>query len=136
MKKGYVVVAAAIFLFIAVVGYSSMEVQQGGYDDITPQQAYGMMQEGDPYVLDVRTVPEYQSGHIPGAEVISVEGPNELKSEWQRVPEDRTIIVYCRTGRRSVTASELLVEKGYDRVYNVEGGITRWASEGYPVTQD
>lgn len=135
MKKGYVLIAAVIFLFIAVVGYSSMDFSGQGYNDVSPEKAYGMMQEGDPYVLDVRTVGEYRDGHIPETdEVIPVEDPNELETEYRRVPEDRDVIVYCRTGRRSAIAAEFLAEKGYDRVYNVEGGITRWRSENLPVT--
>ncbi len=135
MRKGYIVISALLLLFIGYSSFQYSEVGPTGYGDVTPEKAYGIIQEQDPVILDVRTRAEYDQGHIPGAINIPVENPNELKDRWSEVPEGRPVVVYCRTGRRSVTASEILAEHGYDQVYNMLGGITRWSAEGYSATR-
>ncbi|NYT19527.1 MAG: rhodanese-like domain-containing protein, partial [Methanosarcinales archaeon] len=74
-------------------------------------------------------VNEFETEHIEGAVNINV---NELGSRLDEVPRDETILVYCRTGARSVTASNILVDAGYTDVYNMPGGINKWKTEGYP----
>lgn len=136
VKKGYLILTLLMLGFIAYAGYGSMDVQEGSYDDVSPRQAYGMLQEREgAYLLDVRTQGEFENEHIEGAVNIPNERPNALEDDWREVPEDRKVIIYCRTGRRSANAAQFLAEKGYDQVYNVEGGITRWKSEGLPVTR-
>lgn len=79
---------------------------------------------GDHLFVDVRTPDEYAQGHIPGA----VNVPNDTIGE-EPVPElpdlDRTLLVYCRTGVRSLAASEKLAAAGYTAVVDI-GGILDW----------
>jgi rhodanese-related sulfurtransferase len=83
----------------------------------------------DHLLIDVRTPEEFASGHIPGAINISVQS---LPDRLDEVPNDETIVVYCRTGNRSATATDILVDAGYAPVYDL-GGIVDWVSAGYPV---
>lgn len=103
-----------------------------GYSDISVIEAKELLDndEGvnDIFLLDVRTVSEFSSGHLEGAVNIDVA---KLSSRLDEVPTDKTILVYCRTGARSARASNLLVDAGYMDVYNMQGGITTWISEGY-----
>jgi rhodanese-related sulfurtransferase len=95
---------------------------------IRPTEASQMLAD-DPraILLDVRTEAEFKSGHIPGALLIPVE---ELSGRLGELPEDRTtpIIVYCRTGRRSSLAVDILAEAGYRLLYDL-GGILDWPYE-------
>ncbi|WP_250868037.1 rhodanese-like domain-containing protein [Methanococcoides seepicolus] len=77
----------------------------------------------------MRTESEFNSGHLEGAVNIEV---SQLESRLDEVPADKAILVYCRTGVRSVRASKTLVNAGYTDVYNMQGGITAWMSAGYP----
>lgn len=75
----------------------------------------------------MRTKEEYAEKHIPGSMLIPVdalekEAPSKLNDK------NATILVYCRSGRRSVAASEVLVKLGYTNVYNL-GGIMDWIYE-------
>ena len=83
-------------------------------------------------VLDVRTQSEYESGHIHGAVWIPV---TELEARIGELTghEDHEIIVYCKSGVRSVTASSILESNNFTKVYNMLGGIQAWQSAGYPV---
>jgi rhodanese-related sulfurtransferase len=74
------------------------------------------------YLVDVRTALEYAGGHIPGASNISLDtlGNSPLTFDKQAF-----IVVYCRSGNRSRTARNMLLELGYERVVDF-GGITNW----------
>jgi rhodanese-related sulfurtransferase len=100
-----------------------------GYSDVSVKEAKEMIDSGEVFLLDVRTVDEFETEHIEGAVNINV---NELSSRLDEVPRDETILVYCRSGARSVTASNILIDAGYADVYNMLGGINEWKAEGYP----
>lgn len=130
MRKGYVLVTLAMLALIGHSAYQHSEV--AGYQNVAPERAAELVDEGA-LLLDVRTVEEFEAGHVDGAVNVPVEDPNELAERWEELPRDRAIVVYCQTGRRSVTASELLAENGFDEVYNVVGGYERWRAEGLPT---
>lgn len=77
-------------------------------------------------LLDVRQPAEYQSGHIPGAKLIPLGALNDRINE---IDPKKPTIVYCAIGGRSRVASQMLVEKGFNEVYNLTGGIKAWNNE-------
>ena len=100
-----------------------------GYTNITPQEFYEMINQKE-VVLDVRTVEEYNSGHIADAILIPL---SELESRLDELnPSDR-ILIYCLGGVRSAEAADILTDNGFTHVYNMEGGITEWQAYGFPV---
>ena len=101
-----------------------------GFTDISIEQAKQMIDNKEVFLLDVRTQDEFDEGYIEGAILIP---DYELASRLDEVPEDAKILVYCRSGRRSVDASNILVDAGYTDVYNMLGGINEWRSAQYPV---
>jgi len=78
-------------------------------------------------ILDVRTRAEYDSGHLKNATLIPV---TELANRLGELNKDKEILVYCMSGGRSVTASQMLVDNGFSKVYNMLGGITAWRNAG------
>ena len=98
-------------------------MEKSDYIKITPEEAL----ELNPLYLDVRTRNEYDDGHIPGAIFLYINDVNEMIEET--IPDKRqTIVVYCRTGRRSERAVHLLLDHGYTRVFDL-GGINDWRGE-------
>lgn len=95
---------------------------------IDAQTAYGMMQDGEEYVLlDVRTEEEFEQGHIQGALLMPYDEINVLALE--SLPDySARILLYCRSGRRSAIAAETLADLGYTDVYDF-GGINSWPYE-------
>lgn len=95
---------------------------------ITPTQARNMMRTyPDAVILDVRTQDEFDQSHIPGATLL----PDYMVSTYanQVLPDfDALILVYCRSGRRSLNTAKLLVSMGYTNVYDF-GGIIDWPYE-------
>lgn len=84
-------------------------------------------------LLDVRTPQEYAEGHIDGALNINVQSDDFQRMVEKELSKDSTILVYCRSGRRSMDAAEILTKIGY-MVVNLKGGIIEWKEDGLPVT--
>ena len=98
------------------------------YQQISQEEAKEMMDTQDVIILDVREQDEYGSGHIPGAVLLPVGTINE-ETAAEVIPEkDSTVLVYCRSGNRSKTASSTLAELGYTNIYEF-GGINTWPYE-------
>ena len=96
--------------------------------NITAEEAKAIMDSEEGYIiLDVRTQEEYDQGHIPGAIVISHEEIGD-KAEGVLTDKDQLILVYCRSGRRSKLAAEVLLELGYTNIKEF-GGILDWPYE-------
>ena len=97
------------------------------YHKITAQDAKNRIDEGGVTVVDVRTLDEYEEGHIAGAVVVPVESiGEELPKELPDL--DAVLLVHCRSGVRSKAASEKLIDLGYKNVYDF-GGIKDWTYE-------
>jgi rhodanese-related sulfurtransferase len=82
------------------------------------------------FLLDVRTPEEYaDDGHLPKAHLIPLDA---LKARIAEVPANKTVIAYCRTGRRSMHAAELLGSAGITNA-TMDGGMMEWSAKGYPI---
>ena len=81
-------------------------------------------------VLDVRTPPEYNTIHICNASLIPLEELIYRINELEPY-NDIEIIVYCQSGGRSASASQILVDEGFSKVFNMQGGISSWINAGY-----
>lgn len=101
------------------------------YVKITPSEAKEMMENEDVIILDVRTEEEYNAGHIKNAVLLPV---TEIEDKAQELLPDKEvkILLYCRSGNRTQTASKLLREMGYTQVIDF-GGIIDWP---YEVVKD
>ncbi len=84
-----------------------------------------------PLVLDVRTKEEFRQGHIEGAVLIPLD---ELNRRMQEVPSEREILVICRSGARSGSATSQLRAAGYN-AFNISGGLMSWSRAGLPVSR-
>ena len=122
-----------VFLLLAVMlltacGQDKENDQGAVYVNITAEEAKQIMDTEEDYIiLDVRTREEYDEGHIPGATQISYEEIAE-KAEEVLTDKDQLILVYCRSGRRSKLAAEILVGLGYTNIKEF-GGIIDWSYE-------
>ena len=101
--------------------------QEATYKKISAEDAKKIIDSEDVIVLDVRTPEEYTEGHIENAVLLPV---TDIKDKADEVltDKDAKILVYCRSGNRSATASKELIEMGYTDVYDF-GGIMSWPYE-------
>ena len=85
-------------------------------------------------LIDVRTIEEYNGGHIESAKNIDFNSSN-FDSEIARIDKEKTVFVYCLSGGRSSAAVSFLEKKGYKNVIELVGGMMAWRSEGLPETK-
>jgi len=121
-----------LFCMLAALGFTTA-CGQKNYED-TDVKGFALLTENpDVVVLDVRTAGEYAEGHIEGALNMDVKQNDFVRQAKNRLPEKKTIAVYCRSGRRSANAAGLLAAEGF-RCVNLMGGINAWKDDGRPVT--
>ena len=121
-----------ISLLLTLLGLN-MACDSKTYEDADVNAFDALLQSGDVQLLDVRTSEEYAKEHLDGALNIDVKASDFVASAKSHLDVKRTVAVYCRSGRRSVTASKLLAAEGY-RVVNLKGGIQAWKEQKRPVT--
>lgn len=83
-------------------------------------------------ILDVRTPGEFREGHIPNAENLNFFGPG-FEKDLKKLPKDRDLLVYCRSGRRSEAASEELIKGGHKKILHMNEGFSAWEKARLPV---
>ena len=96
---------------------------------ITPQQLKARLDAGDDlFLLDVREPFESEICSI-GGELIP---KDTVLTNLERLPRDKEIVVYCRSGGRSQWVAEHLQRAGFEQLSNLAGGILRWSDEVDP----
>lgn len=135
MKTRRAQILAGLVLIFMLVGCASannnpvatvLTEPKPEYIKITPAQASEMM-TGDVIILDVRTQEEFSEGHINNA-VLLPDFEVAATAETLLPDKSKTILVYCRSGRRSAAAAKELILLGYTAVYDF-GGIIDWQGE-------
>ena len=97
----------------------------GRVPEVTVEELKQMQDRGQmPALLDVREAHEYALSDLPGAIKIPL---GALPRSLDRIPKDRDLVVYCRTGGRSGNAVQFLRQSGYDKAVNLAGGVNAWA---------
>lgn len=124
-KKQFLFLFLLIFLLSGCTSDNDSSVSSSSYKKITAEEAKTMIdQDNDITILDVRTEEEYNTGHIENAILIP---DTSIIDTAESILTDKsaTILVYCRSGRRSALAAANLVELGYTNIYDF-GGIVDW----------
>jgi len=102
--------------------------------EIGVEEAADLWEDGT-FFLDVRQPEEWDQVHIPDTTLIPL---GELQDRLDEVPDDRPIVIVCRSGNRSLSGANILLEAGYDyaHVASMDGGVTEWEAKGYPVVSE
>lgn len=87
-----------------------------------------LREKGEFEVIDVRTLEEFEQGHIPGAKVVDVKS-SDFQDKIAQMDKDKEYLVYCRSGNRSSKALQIMKEAGFTNAHNVEGGYLKWSEK-------
>lgn len=85
-------------------------------------------------IIDVRDLGEYESGHLLGARNIPLETLRDDPEKF--LVHGKALVFICKKGVRSLAAAKLAERFGYERVYNLDGGILEWIRVGFPVATE
>ena len=103
-----------------------MSDQETANPELTPAQVAEM---GDVQLVDVRTDPEWDAGHLAGARHVPLE---QIGTAAGKIDQSRPVVFYCRVGERSALAAQAFRGAGFD-AYTMSGGLVAWAEDGRPL---
>jgi len=95
------------------------------YENVGAAQFDELMREKNSVVLDVRTPEELNDGAVPGHKMINFFDPS-FQQKVAKLDKSKTYLVYCRSGNRSGNACKAMGDMGFEKLYNLEGGISAW----------
>lgn len=129
MKTLAYIVAVALTLV-------SCQAQQKGQNVqvVPPVEFEQIITETEGQLLDVRTPKEYKSGHIEGAVNMHIYD-KDFEQRANELKKDEPVYLYCKAGSRSAEAVEILKNKGFINIVELEGGMDAWNETGKPVKQ-
>ena len=132
--KVILVMKKILTCLLTVLGLTSACGQQN-FENTDVQGFATLMADSSVVILDVRTAAEFAEGHIPGAILIDQGQSDFMEKAQAALPTEKTIAVYCRSGRRSANAAGKLADVGY-KCINLKGGIIAWKEADMPVTKE
>lgn len=103
-----------------------------GYKEVEISQAVTMLNHDDAVILDVREEKEFREGHILNAIHIPLGKLDKQLGELEQY-KGRDVIIHCRSGHRSASACGRLRKQGFEKVYNLKGGILAWQNANLPL---
>lgn len=105
---------------------------EGAWENVDARSFREHMSDGGAVVVDVRTDGEVAQGMIPNAVQIEFNSA-EFNSKFEELDKSSPILLYCAAGGRSGKSMQLLKDMGFNKVYNLEGGIGAWQAAEMPI---
>ena len=124
----------AFVTLLVLVFFNEMKIATQRFTSLTPAAAVQLMNKEDVVVLDVREPSETVIGKIAGAIQIPVGALAKRIDELQK-HKDKTMLVYCKTGARAGAACKDLSKNGFEKVYNLNGGLLAWQDAHLPISK-
>ena len=123
----------ATLIFIMGFSFLNLFCQNNGFKTISVNEFSVFISNPEVTVVDVRTAEEHAQGYIPGTDFnIDVLEDGYEAEATAKLPKDKPVAVYCRSGNRSKKAARILVENGYE-VMELGSGFNGWASSGRDI---
>lgn len=126
MKKFFNKLLAFALGVTTFVGCGSAATSGGAGEILAPAEYMKILQsDKNAYLLDVRRADEYAAGHLPGAALLDVTDSVAFARGVELLDKEKNIYIYCRSGRRSRKAADILTSKGF-KVCDMQGGYNAW----------
>ena len=113
------------FIFIMMYSFSSC-AQETKQHQLISQEEFAEILTKEIQLLDVRTPQEYKQGYIEGAVLINFFDPDFVTKVSTRFDKNKPLYIYCAVGGRSNKAAKKLISVGFESVYDLKGGFTKW----------
>ena len=118
-----------LFLFGLVIFLGCKQPTTPQTKIVTQEEMEALLQDKGVQLVDVRTPKEYNEGYIPSAINIDFLSPTFLE-DIESLDKERPIVVYCQSGGRSGKCSKKLEEAGFKKIYDLQGGYSKWKYKG------
>jgi len=111
---------------------SCFEAKAGSIQMINPEEAAALLDAEEAVLVDVRSHADYEAGHIANAINIPVES-EDLEALIASLDHDKPVMVYCSRGGQSAACAKILEEKGFKKIYDLDGGLSSWEASGRKI---
>lgn len=124
--KSIIALFSVLFLTTTLAfSQQTTETDEERIERISQEEFKENLESGEYIVFDVRTVEEYQEGHIDGAKSLNFLG-KAFESTLENIPKNYKYMIYCQSGGRSAKALKKMKEAGFIHVLELEGGYSEW----------
>jgi len=116
-------------LLFLTIGICACTSQSSIVQSISVDQAKVLISDNiELIIVDARTPEEFAEGHLDKAINIDVKA-DHFKKEINKLSKDKSYLVYCRSGKRSTKASNIMAQEGFNVLYNMDGGYLAWMDQ-------
>ena len=116
-----------VLLFLPLLVFS--QENTNAYEVLSYDDFKNQISKNDVLLFDVRTMAEFNSGHLKGSVNIDFYDEKLFDKFFNKVEKSEPIYIYCRSGNRSQKSSEQLKELGFVKIYDLEGGYKNWINK-------
>ncbi len=125
-------IVLSVIIGLTLLNCKQTSVQQSTL--LEPQEMKEFLSSNDILLVDVRTLQEFSSGHIKNAINIDFKS-SDFAEKVQKLDTTKTLVIYCRSGRRSSMGTTEFVKAGFKQVYDLKGGVLNWQKSGLPLAK-
>lgn len=124
MKK---IIVFCCFLIMSGVSLSCIDdkFEKDEIKQITAEEMQSILDLEEVQLIDVRTPKEHEENHIPNSQNIDFNSPT-FADDISKLDKNKPVILYCKSGRRSAKCAKKMKDAGFEKIYDLEGGISKW----------
>ncbi|MGB1307594.1 MAG: rhodanese-like domain-containing protein [Oceanihabitans sp.] len=130
MKRFFLLSVVVLTLIVSCKNENSSVINV-----VSTEEMQNLLKLDEVQLVDVRTPEEFHSGYIQNAQNIDYNSPT-FDQDILQLDKEKPVLLYCHSGGRSAKCATKLEEAGFKKIYDLEGGISRWKHEGLAVTNN
>ncbi|MDT0559608.1 rhodanese-like domain-containing protein [Ichthyenterobacterium sp. W332] len=119
-------------LCITALMVSCAKEQKGEVKLVSPEEMQALIESEDVQLVDVRTPEEYSAEYIAHSQNIDYSSPT-FEDDIKDLDKSKPVVLYCRSGGRSAKCAKKLKDAGFVKIYDLDGGISKWKHKGLEV---
>lgn len=100
----------------------------GDFENVAGAHAHSLLMDPEIITVDIRTPDEVSQGYITGADIF-IDFYDDFDTKVEKLDRNKGVLLYCQSGGRSTEAAQRLIDMGFPRVYNLEGGFQSWTGD-------
>ena len=132
MKK-YILLGVSLLVIVLIAAVVLMPTGSSQINHLDAQTFSKHSTSKDYTLLDIRTIDEFNAGHIKGAKEIDYYQTQAFSDYLDTLDKSKKYLIYCHTGRRSGLALDIFRQKGFTNVSDLQGGYATWLAAGFPT---
>ena len=134
-KKGMKKIALVLSLCLVFVALSCKKNVEGEIKVVSPEEMQTLLTLDNVQFIDVRTPAEYNSGYIASAQNIDFMSPT-FDDDIKTLDREKPVLLYCQKGGRSAKCAEKMIDLGFKKIYDMQGGFSKWKHNGLPYKKN